>query len=303
MKTRFVSVVIALASIFLLAACGTDEDWVIPGQPILAPTLTVTPESTASPTPALWDYTQVSCEGKPLYAWAQPGTYIIFLTGSREGYISYIQTEQFTQPIVPFTHECSIFGDFGYMLSDIPSSGDSMEWSGGCQSEYSSTQAQNVSISVIGWEDVTTRLGTLRAMRVDATNTNFFDTGAKDIIRSSEWFVCGYGLIYQEWSNLLDATSRNTFELISYTPLTTDEARVRYILADIQLGGVDGYYRDHVDAEEIAEALRRWDAGITVTNFDQFERKIVGETWQVVYAGTETLIDGNDVLLTTDPQP
>jgi Tol biopolymer transport system component len=82
-----------------------------------------------------------------------------------------------------------------------------------------------------------------------------------------------------------------------------DEAEVRYILADIQLGNVADYYRQFLDQPNVAEAIRRWDAGITVTNIDQFERKLVGGTWQVVYAGTETLIDGKDVLLTSDPQP
>jgi hypothetical protein len=133
-------------------------------------------------------------------------------------------------------------------------------------------------------------------------------TSTDESTTSSAWYVCGYGLIYE--TDIYtgpgpsgDQVINQVFELLSYTPLTTDESRVRYILADIQLGGVDGYYREHVDAEEVAEALRRWDAGITVTNIIQFERKIVNENWQVVYSGTETLIDGSDVLLSTDPQP
>jgi hypothetical protein len=91
-----------------------------------------------------------------------------------------------------------------------------------------------------------------------------------------------------------------------YLPLVIninyDEARVRYILADSQLGGVIDYYRQFPNDSSATEAVRRWDAGIRVVNIDQFERKIVdGKGWQVVYAGTDILIDGMDVKLTTDP--
>lgn len=83
-----------------------------------------------------------------------------------------------------------------------------------------------------------------------------------------------------------------------------DEAQVRYILADAQLGNVIGYYRSFLDQPAVAEAVRRWDAGVRVTNISQFERKIVGDKgWQVVYAGTDTLINGMDVQLSTDAAP
>jgi hypothetical protein len=81
-----------------------------------------------------------------------------------------------------------------------------------------------------------------------------------------------------------------------------DEARMRYILADSQLGGVIGYYRQFPCDLSAAEAVLRWDAGARVVNIDQFERKIIaGKGWQVVYAGSEITIDGMDVILTIDP--
>ncbi len=80
---------------------------------------------------------------------------------------------------------------------------------------------------------------------------------------------------------------------------TSTEAQIRYVIADIQLGGVDNYYRQFLDQPAIAEAIRRWDAGVRVVNISQFERKIVG-SWMIVYAGTENQINGLDVLLTTD---
>jgi hypothetical protein len=81
-----------------------------------------------------------------------------------------------------------------------------------------------------------------------------------------------------------------------------DEARVRYIIADSQLGGVIGYYRQFPNDPNAVEAVQRWDAGIRVVNINDFERIIVGDLgWRVVYAGTDIPIDGMDVILTTDP--
>lgn len=81
-------------------------------------------------------------------------------------------------------------------------------------------------------------------------------------------------------------------------PAQSFEARVRYILADAQLGQVIHYYRAHPD-DAVNEALRRWDAGIRVANPQAFERKNLGDQgWKVVYAGSEAPIDGMDVILT-----
>jgi len=86
---------------------------------------------------------------------------------------------------------------------------------------------------------------------------------------------------------------------IDVLPPEYDEAQVRYILADIQLGGVDAYYRQWSDQAMAVEAIRRWDAGVRVTNIESFERKVVG-AWMVVYQGTSTQISGWDVILSTD---
>jgi hypothetical protein len=80
-----------------------------------------------------------------------------------------------------------------------------------------------------------------------------------------------------------------------------DEAGVRSRLADSQLGGVINFYRQFSDPESV-ETVRRWDAGIRVVNISAFQRT-TGCTGfiLVVYAGTCTVIDGLDVILTTDP--
>ena len=89
---------------------------------------------------------------------------------------------------------------------------------------------------------------------------------------------------------------------MSFTPLTTNEARVRYILADIQLGNVAFYYRANIADEETAEALRRWDAGVRVLNSDQFESRIVNGRWYIVHSGTEKPVTGMDISLSSDPK-
>lgn len=83
-----------------------------------------------------------------------------------------------------------------------------------------------------------------------------------------------------------------------------DERRVRYIMADSQLGDVIGYYRDHLDEPECREAVRRWDADCRVVNIDRFQRVVVeGKGWQVVYRNTERTIDPTNIRLSCDKQP
>jgi hypothetical protein len=79
-----------------------------------------------------------------------------------------------------------------------------------------------------------------------------------------------------------------------------DEARVRYVLADMSLGGPIKYYREFSEDPDAAEALRRWDDGVRVTNSSKFERQ--GEECGpgVVYQGTDSLVDGMDVKLSSD---
>jgi len=112
----------------------------------------------------------------------------------------------------------------------------------------------------------------------------------------------GWAVVYEGTDQIIDGMD----VLLTTDPLPPydNEAQVRYILADSQLGGVIDYYRQFLDQPNIAEAVRRWDAGIRVANIYQFERVILPEIgWAVVYAGTTEVIDGMDVLLTTDPSP
>jgi hypothetical protein len=120
--------------------------------------------------------------------------------------------------------------------------------------------------------------------------------------------VCGYGLIKLTSSDVGERSpglpshysNIEDLNLLSFTPLTTNESHVRYILADIQSGNIADYYRANITDEETAEALRRWDAGMRVANIDRFERKQIDGKVLIVYTGTDTLIKGMDVKLSSE---
>ena len=89
--------------------------------------------------------------------------------------------------------------------------------------------------------------------------------------------------------------------LASSVAFSFDEARVRYIMADITCGGPLGYYRGFPNDAHALEAVRRWDAGVRVKNGSDFERiSLKGKGWTIVYKGTHRAITGEDVILTSD---
>jgi hypothetical protein len=83
-----------------------------------------------------------------------------------------------------------------------------------------------------------------------------------------------------------------------------NEARIRYIMADFTFLGSEEYYPERRDETEVAEAIRRLEAGIQVMNLGSFERRVVGSKGiQVVYAGTDQTINGMDVQLSVSLPP
>ena len=90
------------------------------------------------------------------------------------------------------------------------------------------------------------------------------------------------------------------------------EPQVRYLLADMTLGGNTKLYRDYATAErdpDSREAIRLWDAGARVVNTNEFERKWVtnqfgkdGRVMRVVQRGSNRTITGNEALLTSDTE-
>jgi hypothetical protein len=85
--------------------------------------------------------------------------------------------------------------------------------------------------------------------------------------------------------------------------LAYPEVNVRYFLADMMLGGSrDFYQRTAESAHEMGcqEAVARFDAGVTVANLDQFERKIVGGKTLITRKGSNRRISGSEVKLSSD---
>ncbi len=88
------------------------------------------------------------------------------------------------------------------------------------------------------------------------------------------------------------------------------EPQVRYLLADMTLGGNSKLYRDYAATErdpDSREAIRLWDAGARVVNTNEFERRWVtnrfgkdGRVMRVVQRGSNRTIAGHEVLLTSD---
>jgi hypothetical protein len=88
------------------------------------------------------------------------------------------------------------------------------------------------------------------------------------------------------------------------------EPQVRYLLADLTLGGNPALYRDYAERErdpDSREAIRLWDAGARVVNTNDFERRWVtnqfgkdGRVMRVVHRGSNRTITGSEVLLTSD---
>jgi hypothetical protein len=88
------------------------------------------------------------------------------------------------------------------------------------------------------------------------------------------------------------------------------EPQVRYLLADMCMGGSDQLYRKYAIEEkdpDSIEAIRLWDSGARVVNTDDFERKWVvnphgkdGKVLRIVHRGSDRTITGSEVLLTSD---
>ncbi len=82
------------------------------------------------------------------------------------------------------------------------------------------------------------------------------------------------------------------------------EPHVRYLIADMTLGGSPDYYKQHAHDSVPATALKEWEAGARLMNTNQFERRRIqtpyGKSMRVVFKGTERTATGADVLLTLD---
>lgn len=305
MKNRilFLSLSLLFASL-TLTACGfpNSTDIKSPVSVEALQTAVYIPQPSETPVTPLWDHTQASCDGKPLYAWRGAGAFTWHFS-----YPDYAEVATVTQPeatyAVPTDSTCGWLSvGLGEIMKDIPVEGAHAQWSGSCQTiaaGSTKTIVQQITITVSGWEEKTTRFGTFRALRVKSLN-QYANGTVPGVVEVNDWYVCGYGRVYSE-SIDPNTDIKYVDELLSFTPPSTDEAHVRYILADIQLVNTADPYRAKINDEETAEALRRWGAGIRVANIAQFERQMVAGQWQIISTGSGKPIKGADVKLTSDP--
>lgn len=95
-----------------------------------------------------------------------------------------------------------------------------------------------------------------------------------------------------------------------WTEVIWRDPQVRYLLADMTLGGNVQLYRDYAGKErdpDSREAIRLWDGGARVVNANDFERRWVtnkfgkdGRVMRVVWRGTHRTITGNEAVLSSD---
>ncbi len=98
------------------------------------------------------------------------------------------------------------------------------------------------------------------------------------------------------------------FALSTFTSMQAGEVykepHIRYLIADMTLGGSPDYYRQHVRDAVPAVALKEWEAGVRLVSTNQFERRRIptpyGDSMRVVFKGTDRTVTGADILLTSD---
>jgi hypothetical protein len=87
------------------------------------------------------------------------------------------------------------------------------------------------------------------------------------------------------------------------------EPQVRYLLADMSLGGNVAMYRDYAEGKDpdSREAIRLWDGGVSVVNTNEIERRWVtnqfgkdGRVMRIIQRGSDRTVAGNEILLSTD---
>lgn len=266
----------------------------------------------------IWKNTQPDCTGLPLNQWRQGGIYLYKGVGSVGSDVDWVKPDSFTRTYPSIagyacesldTELFSVLNNIGEALPNFPKTGTGS--SSTCRPNRGVISGGgNITTSFEGNAIVKSGLSSLPAARFDITFHYSFGTGLHDYFElnyhKSEWYVCGVGLVKstaltvesKNWMKIKEESS--TLRLVSFTPKSTNESQVRYILTDIQLGTLLEYYRENADYEEAAEAIRRWDGGVRLLNIDDFERKVVNGMWQIVYQGTETQIRGLDCVLNSD---
>ena len=110
------------------------------------------------------------------------------------------------------------------------------------------------------------------------------------------------------WVLMLWSTQPASAQSAEWQKAIWREPQVRYLLADMTLGGNVGLYRGYAGEDpDSREAMRLWNLGIRVVNTNDFERRWVtnrfgkdGHVMRIVQRGSARTISGNEVLLSND---
>ena len=116
--------------------------------------------------------------------------------------------------------------------------------------------------------------------------------------RRSEWFGC---LLLASIPVLIPTCGRA--QSADWREVIWREPRVRYLLADMTLGGSVKLHRDYATTErdpDSREAIRLWDTGAQVVNTNEFERKKVDGKTLITRKDSNERISGMTVKLSTD---
>jgi len=120
---------------------------------------------------------------------------------------------------------------------------------------------------------------------------------------NSRWFVASGSPPKRRLSFATTGLPADGSRVVLNSDFAYPEVNARYFLADMRLGGSrDFYYRVAESAHEMGcqEAVARYDAGVRITNLDQFERKQVDGKTLITRVGSNERISGSEVKLSTD---
>lgn len=251
-------------------------------------------QSSEVETTPIWDNSKVPCNLNLLYLLATPGTRIY---KRNDIYMTVTMESEVEIPNQPQNLATQVWEQFLPHLVFHTGPRDSTPIMG--------------SYTVELVDNMQTIFGSFQAVKIESSERHSVLSGRLDSINGSnernEWYVCGYGLV--KFNHFFAQTiqpgdrqtqSQTIINLVSFTPQSTNEDMIRFVLVDIQLGDVAEVYRANASDEETVEALRRWDAGIRVENIEEFEYKMIDGLLRIVLTETGQNFNGTNVILTSD---
>jgi len=185
---------------------------------------------------AQWPNMSGYCAGKPIYQWSLPGTYVYQQTPNQGDRFFFTVEQKSVQEAFNLS-QCGGQAppESREGLTQPPTIGLSTEGIYGFCQHNSSRPPGGVSITISEVEVLSTRLGLFQALRVDANYKYRFQTmnhnDPQGSIITSEWYVCGYGLVRSRYAHsgkyqYRDFEVESSVELVSYSPISSTESLI-----------------------------------------------------------------------------